>query len=112
MEGSKIFQSEDNIPWEDVGNGISRQVFGYDDCLMMVKAKFKAGGFGEAHQHPHSQVTYVESGAFEMTIGDEIKIIRKGDGFYVPPNTMHSCKCLQPGLLIDVFSPQREDFLK
>lgn len=111
MEVTKLFQSAHSIPWEDVGNGISRQMFGYDNRLMMVKAKFEAGGFGEPHQHPHSQVTYVESGEFEMTIGEEIKIIRKGDGFYVPPDTMHSCKCLQAGLLIDVFSPQREDFL-
>jgi quercetin dioxygenase-like cupin family protein len=109
---STEFQFEKEIPWEDVGNGVSRQIFGYDEKLMLVKAKFEAGGIGSPHLHPHSQVTYVESGEFEMTIGEEVRIIGKGDGYYVPPNTMHGCRCLKPGLLIDAFSPVREDFLK
>jgi quercetin dioxygenase-like cupin family protein len=77
----------------------------------MVKVKFEVGAVGALHEHYHSQVTYVESGAFEMTIGDEKKIIRTGDGYYVKPHTIHGCVCIEPGVLIDVFSPHREDFL-
>lgn len=109
---SKEFQFENEVTWEDVGNGINRQIFGYDDKIMLVKAKFEKGGVGQLHSHYHSQVTYVDSGVFEMTIGDEKKIIRKGDGFYVPPNIVHGCVCIEEGMLIDVFSPHREDFLK
>ena len=112
MISSNEFQFENEIPWEDLGNGIQRQVFGYDETLMLVKAKFIAGAIGTLHQHPHSQTTFVESGAFEMTIGDQTKTIRKGDGYYVPPNVLHGCVCLEPGTLIDAFSPHREDFLK
>ncbi|MBO9198716.1 MULTISPECIES: cupin domain-containing protein [Niastella] len=112
MIQSNEFQFEQDIPWEDVGNGITRQIFGYDDRVMLVKAKFVTGGVGTLHQHPHSQATYVDSGVFEMTIGDVKKIIRKGDGYYVPPNVLHGCVCLEAGMLIDVFSPHREDFLK
>ena len=46
-----------------------------------------------------------------MTVGDEKKIIRTGDGYYVKPHTIHGCVCIEPGVLIDVFSPHREDFL-
>lgn len=112
MAQSSEFQFEQEVPWEDLGNGIKRQVFGYDDKVMLVKAKFEQGAIGALHEHHHSQVTYVDSGAFEMTIGQEKKIIRKGDGYYVPPHTMHGCVCLEPGMLIDAFSPLREDFLK
>jgi quercetin dioxygenase-like cupin family protein len=107
----KEFQFENEIPWEDVGNGIQRKIYGYDDRVMLVKAKFEKGGVGTMHQHPHSQVTYVESGVFEMTIGNDKRIIRKGDGYYVPPHIMHGCVCLEAGMLVDVFSPHREDFL-
>ena len=112
MIRSKEFQFENEVPWEDGGNGILRQVFGYDDTLMLVKAKFVTGAIGVLHQHPHSQVTYVDSGVFEMTIGSEKRIIKKGDGYYVAPNVLHGCVCLEPGMLIDAFSPHREDFLK
>jgi quercetin dioxygenase-like cupin family protein len=106
-----IFQSENEVPWENPAPGIQRQVYGYDDKIMMVKVKFEKDAVGSLHQHHHSQATYVESGVFEMTIGDEMKIISAGDGYYVPPHVIHGCVCLEPGLLVDVFSPLRKDFL-
>jgi len=75
----------------------------------LAKAKFEKGAIGVLHQHYHSQVTYVESGEFEMTIGDEIRILKGGDSFYIPTNVMHGCVCTSPGVLIDVFSPAREN---
>lgn len=101
----------DDIPWEDAAPGIKRQLYGYDEKIMLVKIRFEEGAVGSVHQHPHSQVSYVESGAFELTIGDEIKTLKTGDGYYVPPNVLHGAFCLQAGVLIDVFSPLREDFL-
>jgi quercetin dioxygenase-like cupin family protein len=109
---SELFQIETETTWEDLGNGVQRKIYGYDDQIMLVKAKFEAGAVGPLHEHYHVQVTYVESGVFEMTIGDEKKIIRKGDGYYVPPHAVHGCVCVEPGILIDVFAPHREDFIK
>jgi hypothetical protein len=40
MVQSELFQYEQDIKWEDAGNGVQRQVFGYDDKVMLVKAKF------------------------------------------------------------------------
>ncbi|WP_285010384.1 cupin domain-containing protein [Pedobacter faecalis] len=108
---SDLFQFEKEIAWEDLGNGIKRQVYGYNDSIMLVKAQFEKGAVGELHQHPHTQVTYVASGLFEMTIGDTVQVIAAGDGYYVPPNSIHGCVCLEPGVLIDSFTPHREDFL-
>ena len=108
---SREFQVNNHIPWEDVGKGLQRQIFGHDDKVMMVKVKFEKGAIGSLHSHPHSQVTYIESGEFEMTIGDDKKLIKKGDGFYVPPDVLHGILCIEEGMLIDVFSPMREDFI-
>lgn len=108
---SNHFQFNTTIPWQDLGNGVSRQLFGYDDRVMLVKVKFEKDAIGTLHAHPHSQVTYVESGVFEMTIGEETRIIRRGDGYYVTPEVVHGIRCIEPGMLVDVFSPCREDFL-
>ena len=105
------FQFEQDYAWEDADVKIQRQIFGYNDQLMMVKVKFVKGGIGAPHKHPHTQVTYVESGVFETTIGDETKIIRKGDGFFVHPNIVHGVVCLEDGMLVDSFAPMREDFV-
>src|SRR5678816_3315849 len=112
IKQSHVFQIGNEITWENAGPGIQRQVFGYDDKIMLVKVKFEKGAVGSLHQHFHSQATYVESGVFELTIGDQKKILNKGDGYYVPPQVIHGCICIEPGLLIDVFSPLREDFLQ
>ena len=109
---NKDFIYGDQIEWEEVAPGMTRQIMGFDDKIMMVKVKFEKGGIGELHEHFHSQVTYVESGAFELSIGGERKVLKAGDAFYITPHVMHGCVCLEDGVLIDVFSPVREDFLK
>jgi len=111
IKPTKEFWIEEETPWEQVAEGLQRQITGHDGKIMLVKAKFEVGAVGNLHKHYHSQVTYVESGEFEMTIGDEIRIIKGGDSYYIPPHVMHGCVCTKPGMLIDVFSPAREDFL-
>ena len=112
IQASKEFLFGDEIEWEVIDDKLRRQIMGYDDKIMLVKVEFKAGGVGQLHEHYHSQVTYVESGEFEMTIGDEVKTIKAGDAYYIPPNVMHGCVCTKDWVLIDVFSPHREDFLE
>jgi quercetin dioxygenase-like cupin family protein len=96
---------------EDLGGGISRQFVGYNSQVMMVIVKFKKGAVGALHQHFHSQITYVASGKFEVTVDGDTKILQKGDGFFAQPNIFHGVKCLEEGQLIDAFAPLREDFL-
>lgn len=83
----------------------------WDDKLMVVKVQFEKGGVGTLHQHYHSQITHVESGIFEVEIAGEKKVLSGGDAFYIPPNVLHGAVCLEAGVLIDVFSPMREDFV-
>ena len=110
QSGNFIFEAE--TAWHDAGGGVERQILGYNDNIMMVKVKFKKGQVGEMHSHPHTQVTYVASGAFEFTVGDVTKIVRAGDALYKQPNIPHGCVCLEDGILIDCFNPMRDTFLK
>lgn len=112
IKASKEFFIKEDMEWEQVDPLLRRQIHGHDDKIMLVIADFKAGGVGQMHNHHHSQVTYVASGEFEMTIGDVVKTIKGGDSYYIPPMVMHGCTCTKPGQLIDVFSPMREDFLE
>ena len=77
-----------SLQWEYAGDGIVRQIMAYDEHLMMVKVKFNQGAIGTLHQHPHTQSTYVASGCFEVAIGQEKKVLRAGDGYYVAPNLL------------------------
>jgi quercetin dioxygenase-like cupin family protein len=107
-----VFIENDSLQWEQVGDGVKRKIMVYDDRLMMVKVEFETGGIGSLHKHYHSQITHVESGVFEIEIAGEKKILKAGDAFYIPTNVLHGAICLEGGVLIDVFSPMREDFIK
>ena len=108
---SETFIIDDNTEWENVGKGIKRKVLGYDGQLMVVKIKFEKGSVGTPHTHYHTQATYIVSGKFEFTINGEKKIVKAGDGLYMAPDVMHGCVCLEPGILVDCFSPMRADFI-
>jgi len=101
-----------NSDWEDLGAGVSRQFVGYNSQIMMVIVKFEKDAVGALHQHFHSQITYVASGTFEVTVDGETKILKAGDGFFAQPNIFHGVRCLEEGQLIDAFAPFREDFIK
>ena len=111
-ETLKVFIENRDIPWEEVDKGMKRKIMAYDDKLMVVKVQFEKGGVGVLHQHYHSQITHVESGKFEVQINGEKRILVGGDAFYIPPNVLHGAVCLEAGVLIDVFSPMREDFIE
>lgn len=99
------------LGWTDLGGGVKRQILGHDEAMMMVRVVFEAGAVGAVHSHPHRQATVVESGRFEVSIGGETRVLVAGDGFFAPPHVEHGVKALEAGVLTDVFTPARADFL-
>ncbi len=108
---SEAFVFEKDVKWEVPALGIRRQVMAYDGQIMLVKVCFEKGAVGTPHTHYHSQTTYVVNGRFELQIGEEKKVLAGGDAYYIEPDMLHGCVCLEDGMLIDVFSPMRADFL-
>jgi len=101
-----------NFPVVNADPGVTRQVLADHPDLMVVAFRFKEqGAEGKLHNHPHIQSTFVESGRFVFTIGDEKSEVGPGDSFVIPTNIVHGCVCLEPGTLIDSFTPRRDDFL-
>ncbi len=107
-----VFIENDDLEWEIVEKGVKRKIMAYDDSLMVVKVQFETGSIGTVHQHYHSQITHIESGVFEVEINGDKKVLKANDAFIIPTNILHGVVCLQAGVLIDVFSPMREEFIK
>lgn len=111
MNKSKEFIKAETLEWEDLGGGVNRKFLGFDNQIMMVKVHFDKGAEGAPHEHFHTQATYCAKGKFDFMIDGKRTVIEEGDGVYMPPNVIHGVTCLEEGILIDVFSPVREDFL-
>lgn len=110
---SPIFFPDADLPLESVEPGcIERKVRAHGGTLMMVEVYFSAGSIGAMHSHPHEQVSYCLSGVFEFNVAGQLRVVRAGDSLYVPAGAEHGTRCLESGRLLDVFTPQREDFIK
>lgn len=98
------------IPFTDLG-GVRRRVLSYNDELMTVEVAFEAGAIGAVHTHPHTQCTYVLSGRFSYSVEGESTILGPGDSIVVPSRLPHGTSCLEKGVLLDIFTPMRRDFV-
>jgi quercetin dioxygenase-like cupin family protein len=106
-----MFLENTNYHWEKIDENLDRAVVGHDASLMLTIVRFKKGGIGYLHQHIHSQAAFIASGKFEVQIEEEKKILQSGDSFFILTNKMHGVVCLEEGVLIESFSPMREDFI-
>ena len=93
-----------------VSDKVTRRVIADSPELMVVEVAFDAGGVGEAHSHPHVQAVVVRAGRFRFQIGGEAVEVGVGDAFVIPSGVEHSCKCVEAGILMDTFTPRRDDF--
>ena len=110
MKANVVFHKDAVL--NDLGGGTSRRVLAYTENLMIVEVNFEAGSVGSVHTHPHCQNTYVQSGRFRFTIDGEPVEVGPGDTLAFPSNIPHGTLCLEPGTLLDIFTPMREDFVK
>ncbi len=106
-----IVAHNESIPLTELGGGVSRKVLAYTPDIMAVEVRFQAGGVGAVHTHPHVQCTYVKSGSFRFTVEGEEVVVKEGDSIAFPPDVPHGTLCLEAGILVDVFTPMRKDFV-
>ena len=109
-KGQRWVSHGDTMP-QSAGGGVTRRILAYTDGLMCVENTFQMGAEGALHSHPHTQITYVVSGVFDFTIGGETRTVRAGDTLLKEDGVEHGCLCRETGVLLDIFTPMREDFL-
>ncbi|MFW9819042.1 MAG: cupin domain-containing protein [Candidatus Thorarchaeota archaeon] len=82
--------------------------------MMMTLNATLPGHSVPTHHHDHEQIGMVYRGKAKLRIGNEERIVSKGDFYCIPSNTPHSDICLskEPFIMLDIFYPIREDFLE
>jgi quercetin dioxygenase-like cupin family protein len=97
--------------WEDAEPGVRRRILEAQGQLMLMEVQFAAHAKGYVHKHVHEQISYCLAGRFEYSLDGRTHVLTKGQSIYVPSNAQHGATALEPGTLIDVFTPVREDLL-
>ncbi len=100
-----------DIPVAAIGVGMERQMV-VGENMMICRFRFAPRLVTPEHDHPHEQMTIVESGQVRFLVDGEERIASAGDVLHFPSGCWHGATMLdEEVVLIDIFSPVREDFL-
>lgn len=97
--------------WQTAGEGIRRIIHPPGKGIMSMTIEFQAGAAGAAHAHPHEQITHVFAGRLAITLDGVRHEIGAGEQMYVPSDTLHSVEALEQTLVLEIFTPLRDDLL-
>jgi len=111
LSGALRHSNWENVPRERIADGIERQII-VGDQLMICRLRFDPFVDTPAHDHPHEQFTIVERGRVRFIVGEEERIAKAGDVLHFPSGCWHGATMLdEEVVLVDIFTPLREDFL-
>jgi len=97
--------------WHEVSQGVRRRILGHASTGMMVFYKIDAGAEFPLHNHPHAQFGLFVEGSGLFRVGNETWKMKSGDTYFIPPGVMHELKTLEKCLVVDFFTPEREDYV-
>ena len=79
--------------------------------VMLCDVTLRPHSESPLHSHPSEEMSIIIEGEFDMKIGDESQLLKKGDVYHIPPGTIHGgVTHEQRTVMISVFSPPREDY--
>jgi quercetin dioxygenase-like cupin family protein len=100
----------DTVPAERLADNIMRRmIVGAKE--MLVRWEFKKGALAARHSHPHEQMVVMVHGKLRLVVGDDETVMGPDDIVVIPPQVPHEAEALEDTVVIDIFSPPREDFL-
>jgi quercetin dioxygenase-like cupin family protein len=97
--------------WENAEPGVKRKIFQPGNSLMMMEVHFEPNAEGYEHSHPHEQMSYCLKGTIEFRINGQSTTIRAGETIVIPSGARHGVTALEASILLDAFTPLREDLL-
>lgn len=92
--------------------GLERQVLAHNENMMLVEHHMKVGWAGARHSHPHDQLVYVISGRLRFSCADQTFEMGAGDSVILRGGVEHQAWALEPSVVLDVFTPYREDYVQ
>ena len=102
-----MFFIDKDIEKANLDEKTERKVLAHDEEMMLCHLYFKTGGIGKKH----TQICYILKGRFEFDLDGDTRVISAGDSVYIPSGVEHGLVCLETGELLDIFTPERKDFL-
>ncbi len=102
-------KSPDN--YKEPAEGIKLKTVTHGEKTSMVEFHLSAGATLTEHAHPHEQTGYLISGKLILTVDGTPYPAEPGDSWTVAGDVPHSAEILEDSVVVEIFSPVREDLL-
>lgn len=106
-----MFYKKNNHAYKKIIDGVTFISLVNGEKTHLTEFRLEKGGRIPRHSHPQEQTGYLISGKLTFTIGDETVEAEPGDAWNIPGGVEHGVDVLENTLVIEVFSPIREDYL-
>jgi quercetin dioxygenase-like cupin family protein len=106
-----MFYKANNDGYKTMLDGIRMKTLVHGERTLLSEFKLDKGAVIPKHQHPQEQTGYLISGSLRFSIGEESQIANPGDSWNLPSEIVHGAEALEDSVVIEVFSPVREDYL-
>jgi len=101
----------DRIEKEQLSPVFARQVI-HGETMTVARVYLRQGCAVPEHSHHNEQISMIERGAVKFVIAGKEKVLKAGEVLRIPANVPHSAEALEDCVVMDLFSPRREDWIR
>ena len=98
--------------WKEIMPGVKRRILAHSLTGLMVLYRIEAGKTFAWHNHPHAQFGVILEGAGKFQVGGSTWEVKSGDTYFIPPAMFHELKTERECVIVDFFTPERQDYVK
>lgn len=106
-----MFRKKDSGESRQLVEGVELTTLVHGDKTLMGQFRIAKGAAIPSHSHPHEQTGFMVSGKLRFNVAGEIAVAEPGDSWCIPGDVEHSAEALEDSVVIEIFSPVREDYL-
>lgn len=106
-----MFKKADESGYKEVMEGVNLKTLVHGERTLLGEFRLTGGSVVPVHQHHHEQTGYLLSGRMRFLIGENSYEAEKGDSWCIPGNVEHGVEVLENSVVIEIFSPVREDYV-
>lgn len=106
-----MFYRKNDEGYHVLAEGVQLKSLVHGDKTHLCEFRIAKGGRVPEHSHPHEQTGYLVSGRMKFIVGDESFEAGPGDSWCLPGHVPHAAEVLEDSVMVEVFSPLRDDYL-
>jgi quercetin dioxygenase-like cupin family protein len=100
-----------STPIEWLSETVGRQMI-HTETMTLARVTLRRGAVVPTHEHPNEQIATVLEGRVRFTVGGEEQVVEAGTTVPLAANVPHEVEALVDSVVLDVFSPVREDWIR